>query len=593
MKSKKMKSKKMKSKNTFLVTTAIESTFGNGDHIIYLGEWCKKYSCKNEWSKRNYVVTEYHWKDRKKIQKDYNYLSELYERTLTSIYIKLNDIHNVDFSKRYWRIIIGPWLLTYISVLWDRWESIRLAENMCDDVKTIVPDKKEKRSVAGDYNSSMQLMINDEWNYLLYCEILEWKKPLSIVLIKQPFKRSRILKKREPIKSYLLSLILRILDKILRSMLFLDSYKVLLHASYFPLNKVASLYLRFFQFPRLHFEFEKKINFSSVNEVNRSSDKQTNESGGFEGFLSEQIFNDMPKAYLENYNVLLKYSKSLPDAELILTANSHYGNEIFKNWSAGLVDKNSKFIIASHGGALISKAVSFGHEESICDKKAVWHVPLDETHVQLSPNKNMKKYNVNKNRNRVTLVGLEFPRYSYRIEFTPCSSLVLEDFNQKVNFIKSLKKNSNLNIKIRPYPNQGWFTKERYVDIFGEEIISNNRKLEKDIVQSRIVICSYPQTTFSEAMHSGVPTILLFMEEYWELDHKFDELVKNMKNAKIIFSDAKEAAGHINSIWDAPEEWWGSQEVVSAREMFFSMCGRTNPNWIDEWSLFFKDELKK
>ena len=584
----------MKNKNTFLVTTAIENTFGNGDYIIYLGEWCKKYSCKNAWSTRNYVVTKYHWKDRKKVQKDYNYLSELYERTLNIIYAKLNDIHNVDFSKKYWRIIIGPWLLTYISVLWDRWESIRIAENMCDEVKTIVPDKKENRSVASDYNSSIQLMVEDEWNYLMYCDILEWKKSPSIALIKQPFKSLGILKKREPIKSCLLHLILRVLDQILRLVWFLDSYKVLLHNSYFPLDKVVRIYLRFFQFPRLHFEFEKKINFGRMNEVNRYSGKQTSKNSGFEGFLSEQIFKDMPKAYLEGYNCLLKYSQSLPKAELIVTANSHYGNEIFKIWSAGLVDKNSKLVIASHGGALISKAVSFCHEESICDKKAVWHIPLDETHIQLSPNRKMKKKdNVNKNINRVTLIGLEFPRYSYRIQFTPTSSLVLEDFDQKVNFIKLLKKNFDYNIKIRPYPNQGWFTKERYVDIFGGEIISNNRKLEKDIMQSKIVICSYPQTTFSEAMHSGVPTILLFMEEYWELDNKFDELVKNMKNVKIIFSDAKEAADHINSIWDAPEEWWGSQEVVSAREMFFNMCGRTNPNWIDEWSLFFKDELKK
>ena len=68
---------------------------------------------------------EYHWEDPNKIEKDHKFLNDLYEDLLNQLYLNLNKFHKVSFSKRFWRIFIGPWLLTFVSTIWDRWEVVR------------------------------------------------------------------------------------------------------------------------------------------------------------------------------------------------------------------------------------------------------------------------------------------------------------------------------------------------------------------------------------------------------------------------------------------------------------------------------------
>ena len=47
-----------------------------------------------------------------------------------------------------------------------------------------------------------------------------------------------------------------------------------------------------------------------------------------------------------------------------------------------------------------------------------------------------------------------------------------------------------------------------------------------DFDNSKIIVCTYPETTFLEAMYSGVPTILLYKRDCWETATKFDDLIK-------------------------------------------------------------------
>ena len=186
------------------------------------------------------------------------------------------------------------------------------------------------------------------------------------------------------------------------------------------------------------------------------------------------------------------------------------------------------------------------------------------------------------------MVGREVTRYSYKIESGPNSSLNIDDFNQTVDFINLLDKKTRVLLKVRPYSNMGWFTKDRYSDLYGKEIISKKKTLFQDIERSKLIICTYPQTTFSEAMHSEIPTILLYKEEFWELQPVFDNLVMELKKADIIHSDPGKAAKHINSISTNPSIWWNKEETKKARNMFFNVCGTVSNDPLSEWVNFFK-----
>jgi hypothetical protein len=53
-----------------LITTALEETWGSGDAVYFLGEWCKLYSKKDFWSKLDSKTQSHHWNDRSKLKKE-------------------------------------------------------------------------------------------------------------------------------------------------------------------------------------------------------------------------------------------------------------------------------------------------------------------------------------------------------------------------------------------------------------------------------------------------------------------------------------------------------------------------------------------
>ena len=466
-----------------LVTTALKQTWGKDRSVVFLGEWCKKYSEKDNWKSKKHTTNVWHWNDPRKIEQDYDYLAKLYEDILHKVCYKLNHIHEVNFSKRYWRVIVGPWLLTYIAVVFDRWESISVARKLQETLETIIPDQLVDRPVANNYESAMRLMTqDDEWNYLIYCNILQAQKPHNIILIKQ----AKIIKnivinvnRKRKIFSFSIK---KIIDFFVKKVNFNNSYKVLFYKSFFSVTALVRITIKLKELPRYYFEFDQEVQNKVLKPSFRAGLKGNSNGTEFENFLFQQVFRDIPKAYIESYKEISQYCATLPDARVNLTATEYFGNEIYKVWTAQQIEKGNKFIISEHGGAILSNMANFHHLEKICDKKIVWHMPLHASHVRLTPSKAFKKV-VNFNSEKITLIGLEFPRYSYRCQSGTNGPLILDDFKQKCNLINALDGSARIDFKIRPYPDRGWSTGDRYSDIYGNAIISMNKTTYSQLYQ--------------------------------------------------------------------------------------------------------------
>ena len=421
---------------------------------------------------------------------------------------------------------------------------------------------------------------DDDWNYLLYCDILLFKKKHNIKFFKENFNPSAREKTKTSSVSIknLIGLFAQAGDTLLNKIWSKRSYKFVLYKTYMPLKYVVKIALKQFQLPRIFGEFEAQVDYSTEVWSSLRQYDWPNSDSDFENFAYQQVLQDIPKAYMENYltiKKMLKRGKFPVNPEIILTASAHYYNETFKIWAAEMVKNGSKFIVSAHGGAMRGKHELFLHEEKICDHKVTWCVPYHDKHVQLSPNKVVKKNNYPGKGNNITLIGCELPRYNYHLRSAPTSSLILEDFNQKVEFIKLLNafKLPKFSFKIRPYPDRGWSLKDRYIDNFGTKIISTHKTLHHDFSDSKLIICTYPETTFFESMQSGIPTVLLYVAKYWELNESFASLARRLVRAKIAHTNSESAAMHIKNIYTDPQKWWNKDETKEARLMFDQVCG--------------------
>ena len=153
----------------FLITTALEETWPDDDRpVLFLGAWCRLYSRKERWSKMDAEVLPYHWDDREQLYRDYQYLQEFYERMLKALAEKLNYIHGVGHTLRYWRILIGPWLGYFLQMLFDRWTTIQQVVENYEISRTMFLEFSEESMIPQGMQDFTECMHKDEWNHYIF-----------------------------------------------------------------------------------------------------------------------------------------------------------------------------------------------------------------------------------------------------------------------------------------------------------------------------------------------------------------------------------------------------------------------------------------
>ena len=375
---------KQDSASNILITTALTETWGNRDQkAVLLGEWCKTLDNLNELEARQYRQVPYHWSDRDKFIKDYDYLELFYERVLQSLANSLNNYHGVDRSLRYWRILLGPWLLTYVAIAWDRWESLRLAfaEQDFDEVYSLSLDRD--LMVPEDYDIFKVAMTDDHWNQHLFMEIIKYKFSERVNCKSNSHKNIYSVNDRfcEASSSSIIDLFKSFIDQSLS--FFSIGNHIVLVETFFDRKSLIRLCLKLNQVPRRHYEFSQDIQYPKVNPDRYNFSIDIQPSSDFEDFFQQHIFSQIPIAYLEGYEELNRVATSIKTTgDVIFTANAHLDNDLFNCWAGDQVEKGKKLIVSQHGGAMRSHMTNFDHQEKISDAMTVWHKPYMDKHVQ-------------------------------------------------------------------------------------------------------------------------------------------------------------------------------------------------------------------
>lgn len=157
-------------RKVYLITTKLDEQKNNFKKI-FLGHWCRN----DEYLIKGQDVVKYHWDNRKKLEKDYYYLESVYKRLLTQISKKLNEIHNVNKNIKYWEILIGYWLYSFVGALFDRWQNISSAFKQFPNIN-IVSKYNYDLPVPSNVREFLNLSSDTKWNHFIYIKIIEFNK---------------------------------------------------------------------------------------------------------------------------------------------------------------------------------------------------------------------------------------------------------------------------------------------------------------------------------------------------------------------------------------------------------------------------------
>ena len=588
-----------------LITTADKETWpkDKNEPVLFLGEWCKSNSQNILLNQMNYEVASYHWDDRKKLYQDYNYLQKIYEKTLINLSNKLNSIHDVNYELRYWRIFIGPWLNMFIQILFDRWSMIDkvVDENQANLIKIIV---KERESITSlDFSDAKKMYISDDWNEMIYGELISkfFDKKLSV--LKLFYKSSKI--NNNPPHSFgklqekkTTSLFVNLLNNSLQkfSKYTNNDENYFFKDTYLFLFTDLKLQLRLKQFPLVqqefsmpHFNFNVKMRqWDLNNEANNDA---------FETVLNTIVPMHIPMAYLEGYLQLLEGVNKLswPKKPKAIFTSNPISDDIFKLWVAEKVHKGAPLIIGQHGGnyGMNTFNTSEKHQFRIADKWLSWGWSA-EGEKNVTPIGNLIALNhlVKHNPNGGALmVEMNLPRYSYDLLSMPIAGQFNYYFEDQKSLIDLLPKKITQKLTLRLFHNDyergiETFWRLNYPDI---NIDSGGTKISSLIKNCKIYISTYNATTYLLSLTWNIPTIIFWNPKYWELNEEASHYIKMLESVGIFHDNPEAAAKKISEVWEDIPSWWESQEVQDIRLEFCKKYSYIPGDSLNQIETLFKE----
>lgn len=581
----------------FLVTTALEETWPAEDvPVLFLGEWCRPYHRKSAWEKRDAVVAPYHWDDRQKLYKDYLYLQAIYEELLNELAAQLNLLHRVDYSVRYWRIVVGPWLGYFTQMLFDRWAMIRQALRESEISGVLVIRRNEEQLVPNDMAAFISLFVGDAWNESICGQILD-SLSVSVESVDPTNTdgESPVNANTGGINRSVKLAMARVSNKL--SGLLCRNNEYFLISSYFGWKQDFLLQARLGQIPKLWWPVA--VPKSTFDRAFRQWRLPNNSSDEFSALLRALIPGHIPKAYVEGFQSVAALTASLPwpkNPLTIFTSNSYTADDVFKVWAAKKVESGAPLLIGQHGGNFGMAAWAFyeDHQVEIADCFLTWgwNEPGQTKIAPVGIFKGFGRQAIPDKDGVALMVEMTMPRQSYHMYSAPVAAgQWLAYFEDQCRFVLALPTDLREQLLVRLYSQDyGLGQRKRWQARFPDlELDDGVQPMAALLKKTRLYISTYNATTYLESLSLNFPTIIFWNPKHWELRDSALPYFEKLKSVGIFHQTPESAAQQMAAVWSDVSSWWESVGVQSVRQEFCERYAHVPERPLDGMEQFFRN----
>ena len=567
-----------------LVCDSETKNWPKNKNLYYLGFWClEKINSSFNKIKELKIIN---CKERNDIEtkEDIKIINNLYYDLLIDLSEFFNKFHKKNHSKKFWEIIVGPWLKVFLSIVYERFISIQKVLSN-DEIEEIILVKHLKYDFSNDNVHDLEIKASkniNQWNTVLYTNIYEFldkkknikKSKLQIIKNTENYEKSTT-----SIKNFIFSAINKL------DFFNFNKEKFFIYNIDLRFRYLVYLLLSLKQFPRVYSQVEyqkKKIKIDLREKLNFKK----KDVSKFETFVRDYLPFYLPTDLVENFQHISTIANKIDwpqNPKFIFTSLSYHADEIFKVYLANKIEKKSKYILHQHGSNYFTgKNTLVDYGFSSCDKFISWGEPEIKKCISLFNTKNF---------------GIKFenlPIGKKILFFAPKMSaqrkrpwddygqmirdnLTLEKILNKLN--NDIKKNSIIKLHSNDYNSDILENKILNEIIFKRRKYQINRSiLNKKLLKScRIIVHSGDGTAFLETLSINIPTICILQNLNWIREDKREEYEELIK-AKILFLDSFQATSHINKVYYDVNKWWLSKETKKIRDKFCHKYSKPPPN---------------
>jgi len=593
-------------KKRYLITTEDENTWKFDRPVIFLGEWCRLYDRKHIWKNMDAIVSKPYGLETINKDKDDLKVKYLEQKILPELYEILNKNFNTNHSKRFWQIILGPWLREILQLLLNRTYTLKQCLQI-EEISgtTLYYSDYYSLSIPNLRSGYDYFFDNEKWNNILNGKILNLidNNKISIHYIKDKKSkylyqnlRSKTLNNNQPLKINIKDYIFRNYKKMTRKLV--KDKDAFLINTYLNKKILIKLELSLGQLPQIWERLETNINAKPDKLLRENLTKKLlkRSDDDLENVLRNLLFELLPVSYLEGFNELKKIVNRQPwpkSPKFIFTSSSFNTDELFKLYTAIKTEDGSKYYIGQHGNNYFTYRYSFPRiEEQTADKFLTWG--WKSKFSKFIPMFNFKTAGIKvSHNNKGGLLLIERPQ-SKRMRTWDVHSEFYNYFEDQKNFVSELAKEpkkkitirlsrSNSNIKLNE--TLRWFDFNRSI-----KIDDGRTKLENLIAESRLVIHTYDTTGILETFSHNIPTLVFWQKGFDHLRESVKSDFQILVDNGLLHLSAQSTANKVNEIWDNVDEWWSERNVQDARKNFCDKYSKNCDNPTKTLVSFFSEK---
>ena len=568
----------------FLITTADERTWRRDRPVLFLGEWCRLYDRRDAWENLDAKVVPYHWDDRQNLDRDCQRVQPFYEQLLRWTTAALNEHHQTDRPPRYWRILLGPWLVMFTYALFDRWTMVRRATEDYEIDETVIWDIAPASMIASELGDD--LYQDNTWNHYMFGKVIQsqnripWRliTPLAdaaaarpSVVRPSPWRSIRI-GVRNGISSLLGT--------------FTKSDEAMILRSYLPLREELKLQLALGQLPK--WWALPRIDPAPPDMARREHFRlPAGSTDPFLHFAAATVPQQIPTVFLEGYRNLRAAADRLrwpSRPRVIFTSNADYGCAVFQEWAARKAEAGHPLVIGQHGGHAGVARWHLGedHQVKVADRYLSWGWQDDKpgVHPALAFNivgRSVSKWNSSGN---LLLVTHPYRLFGYRLMSQPIGPNQSVRFvGEQIQFARALddRIRATLTVRVDAAHDRALRTSyiERWVEaVPGVDIDLSTKSIEGPLRRCRLLVYTYNSTGFLETLARNIPTLIFWDPWYFELRPSAQPYFDLLAKVGVFHETPESAARHVATIWDDVAGWWNQPAVQEARRVFCQQYAR-------------------
>lgn len=577
-----------------------------GDSVVLLGGWCLDDTQKRFYkhSGVSYSLLPCIWDDPGKRAEAVSFCERFYEAALVEAAECLNGIHGTSHDIKYWRILFGPWLFTYINVLRDRYMSLVAALKTLENPKIVALRDRPGETVK-DWDDFVLKVIGDDcYNLQLYSQIaglIDCEKvyvEYDIFQSNSATGKSRLLEKKRNkglcrnVHGFVHRVLLNnfsLRKQYLISDLFvnkMNNYRLMLKSTF----GVGILSRNFSELSERIVDYSDRMRNGFVNLKPAAFD------GEFAEVFKKTVARHIPIAYVEEYAARRENVRRIGFKGRVLASSFGWkSDESFKFLAGEACLGGARFLAGQHGGnsGVVMDCPMERHIVSVVDTYYTYGTWSKEN--ASFPNAvagvgeeladiGKLSFPFKGDERLILLVGTSQQRYLIQLRHGPVSSQFRTYQEWQIRFIDRVSTELRSNLLLR-LTDKVWESRKiiasRYPDVTFDDF---SLKFNKQVGKSRLVVIDNFNTTFSQALLINRPTILFLNRNFYRFYDNAVPVLRELEKNKVLFFSPEDAADHVGKVFDYADDWWFSKDVQDARERYIEkFVGSGKGDLIGEW----------